>query len=101
MPGDGVGDEHLAVLVPVVSPGIGKAVAEYFKHLPRRMKAPDAAINGYTLLFGRSWRADPAGTRSPTAAIEPAVEPPPQPVCAVVIVFGRGLEAVEHDLGRT
>src|SRR5207237_9783496 len=71
--GDRVRDEHLAIFVPVVSPGIGKAVAEDFEDFSRGMIAPDATVDRHALLFGASRGANPAGTRGPAAAIEPAI----------------------------
>src|SRR5262249_45623945 len=69
-------DDHLAVFVPVVPPGVGEAVAEDFEYFARRMIAPDSAVDRHALVLRAARRADPARTRSATAAVEPAVESP-------------------------
>ena len=42
---DAVGDEHLAVVVEVEAPGVGRAVGDDLEDLPRRVVAPDAAVD--------------------------------------------------------
>ncbi len=98
---DGVDEERFAVGVPVVAPGIGRAVGDGLESFALRMKAPEAAAQGNALLGGCAGHANLAGTRAAAASIEPAVRPPFQAVGEVVIHRVHGIETVENDLFRT
>ena len=58
---DRVDEEPLAERVPVVAPGIGRAVGEHLEPLPQGMIAPEAAADGDALAL----RACPAGRPAP------------------------------------
>ncbi len=73
---DRVDEEQLAERVPVVAPGVGRAVGEDLEALAARVIAPEAAADGHAERFGRAGRADLARRRRPAAAIEPAVGAP-------------------------
>ena len=96
---DGVDEEQFAVLVPVVPPWVGGAVAEDFDDFAPRMVAKNSTLHRLAICLGGPWFSDIAGARVAAAPIEPTVWSPAQAVGeVVVIVFGDG-EAVEHDLG--
>src|SRR5262249_41987804 len=77
---DTVGDEQLAVLVPVQAPGVGGARGHQFEGLARRVVAPYAAVQGRAFLLWRARRADQGLRLDAVAAIQPAVGSPGQAV---------------------
>ena len=95
---DGIDKKALAPGIPVMSPGVGSAVAEWFKNLAERVVAPDATSqrDGVTrYLVG----APHTGKgRSPRAAIEPAVRPPAQAVGEVVVAIHGHIKPLQHHL---
>ena len=96
---DGVDEEQLAVLVPVVPPGIRRAVADDFDDLAPRMVAPDAALHADALGFRSARLAQVARAGMPTATVEPAVRSPAQAVGEVVVIAFGNREAVESHFG--
>ena len=96
---DAVGDEHLAVIIECDAPGIGAAVGDDLKNAARRVKPPDAAVDGHALRARRAWPADFGIGENPMTAIEPPVRSPGEAVDDVVLGFEA--PAIEHDLGRT
>ena len=97
---DGVREEAVAPGVPVVTPGIGRAVAQGLEPAGPRREPPDAARHRHAI--GRRRAGPPHRGRAggAAAAVEPAVGAEPQPVGEVVVVLRRRVEAVEHDLRR-
>ncbi len=96
---DGVDEEEFAVLVPVVAPGIGGAVAEDLEGFAVGVKAPDATFDGNALFQGRAGLSDVARTRATAATVKPTVGSPAEAIGeVVVVVFGDG-EAIEDDFG--
>ena len=92
-----VGDEHLAVVVEVEAPGVGRAVGDGLEDLPGRVIAPDAAVDrrrasssGVPGLPTREFDEDAV------AAVEPAVGAPGQGVEHVVL----GLDAPSRRARR-
>src|SRR5262249_18822231 len=92
---DAVGDEQLAVLVPVQAPGVGGAPGDHLDLPARRVVAPDAAVHGGPLLGGGAGRADAGLRLDAVEAVQPAVGAPGQAVDDVVL--GLQVEAVEVD----
>ena len=98
---DRVAEKQLSLGVPVVPPGVARAVAENFDAVLFQRVPPDAAFEGDPLLVRRAGLTDAAGTGTSTTAVQPAVRPPLQAVGEVVIVgLGDG-EAVQDDLRLT
>ena len=97
---DRVDEEQLAERVPVVAPGIGRAVGEDFESFAIGMVPPDSAAERHAQGFGRARGADLPGRRCPAAPIQPAVGPPSEAIGKRVIVLGGNREAVEHNFGR-
>ena len=96
---DSVDVEKFAVFIPIVSPGIGRAVGEDFEGLAVGMKTPDASLDRNALGFGRPGNADIAGAGSSAAAVKPAIGAPAEAVGKVVVVVLGDGEAIEDDFG--
>ena len=71
--------------------------------LKRRLNviAPDAAFQGNPRVSWAARRTDFARARTATTTIQPAIGTPSQTVGEVVVVVGRHLEPIQHDVGRT
>jgi hypothetical protein len=96
---DAVADEALPEIVPVDSPGIGRAVGERLPHVPHRMIAIHAAVEAHPLFVGRAGFADHRPVGPPVRAVKPAVGSPGEGVGQVVGV-GVVAEAVEQHFRR-
>src|SRR5207249_6998163 len=70
---DAVGDEQLAALVPVDSPGVGRAVGIDLELMSHRMIAPHAAANRLPPLGWSAGFTDERRRGDAVAAVEPAV----------------------------
>src|SRR5262249_32149897 len=90
--------EHFAAGVEIEAPGIGRAPGEDFEDLLGRMIAPDAAVEGNSLVVGRSRLADFRRGQDAVATIEPTVRPPDERVEDVVLRVQA--PAVEQDFRR-
>ena len=77
---DGVDEEEFAVLVPVVTPGVGGAVAEDFEGFACGVEAPNAATEGDAFRFGRAREADIPRAGATATAVEPAIGSPAEAV---------------------
>jgi hypothetical protein len=95
---DGVDKKEFAVFIPVVSPGIGGAVAEDFDGFAGGMEAPDAALDGDALVLGGAGLADLAGAGAAAATVEPAAGSEAETVGEVVVVVLSDGETIEDDL---
>src|SRR4030095_10279936 len=100
MPVHRVGEEHLAVPVPIAAPGMGGPMTKRFENLSLRMIAPDSTRDRNALFIRSSGRADKPRRRCSASSVEPAIWSPTQTIGKVVIVFRRHREAVEHHFGR-
>ena len=96
---DGVDEEHLAVLIPIMAPRVGGAMREYLDDLFLGVITPDAAFHWHTLIVRRAGNAELAGARVTAATVEPAIRAKAQAVGEVVVVVLRNREAIEHDFG--
>src|SRR5207244_1041929 len=77
------------------APGIGGAVTDDLEDLTCRLIAPDAAVNPYAFIVGRSGRADLRVRDDSVTAIQPTVRPPGE---AIDDIMSRvGAETVEHN----
>ena len=82
----GIDEKPFAMLVPVVPPGICRAMHNNLKKIPLGMVAPDPSPQRNPILIHRPRHTYIARTRSPTPSIKPPVRPPPQSICKVMIV---------------
>src|SRR4030095_13258085 len=71
-----VGEEWLAVFVPIESPGIGGAVGDDFENFSDRVITPDRAVEENTIFVGRAGLADERVLENAVTAIKPAVRSP-------------------------
>ena len=97
---DRVDEEAVAEGVPVMAPGVRRAVTESLKTARTRRVSPDAPLEPHAILGGGPRRTDAAGAGATAAAVEPAFGAETQAVGEVVVVFGRNLEPVEDHLCR-
>ena len=58
MADDGVDHEQVAILIPVMAPGVGAAVGHGFQNFKRRVVAPDGAVHPHSLVCRRAGCAD-------------------------------------------
>ena len=84
-----IGDEHLAVVVEIEPPGIGRAVGHRLDHLVVGMIPPHAAVDFHPLV-GSAVPGMPISEfdRMPLQAVQPAVRTPGQAVEDVVRRLG-------------
>src|SRR5439155_26950606 len=73
MPDDIIRKERLAIVVPIQSPGIRRAVGDHFEEMPCRMITPNAATEPSALALRSAGPADQRGRSDAMAAIEPPV----------------------------
>ena len=92
------GDEELAVLVVVQSPGIAGTMGEDFELMAHGMVAPDAAVERRAFAVGRAGLADVGIGEDALAAVEPAIGTPDEAVQGFVGVLRA--PAIEEDFGR-
>ena len=98
---DGRVEEVLAVLVPVLAPGIDRAGAQHLDDLRHGVIPEDRSANQRALRLWRAGRAEHVHVAVTHAAVDPAVDAEPQTVRARVLVGAGGREAVEHHLRGT
>ena len=99
VPNDGVDEKELPVLVPIMSPRIGRAVADDIKPPRNRKIAENAAVDARALFLGRTRSTDIRTGENAVPPVKPIVRPPLEPVDDVMpnlVVF----EAIEHHLRR-
>ena len=94
---DGVDEKELPVLVPIMSPRIGRAVADDIKPPRNRMIAENAAVDARALFLGRTRSTDIRTGENAVPPVKPAVRPPLQPVDDVV-THAVVVETVEQHL---
>ena len=100
MAGDRIDEKHLSIRVPIVSPGICRAVGEDLDEAFVRVIAPDPALHRDALFGGSAWHSEITRTGMTAPPVEPAIRRETETVGEVVIVrLGHG-ESVEHHLGR-
>src|SRR4051794_6148498 len=98
---DGVDEECLAKLIPIVSPRIHGSMTNHLHNLTLRMVSPDPATNRNSLsrtAIGQTQFARRGTTATP---VKPPVRPPAQAVGEIVIVIVRHLEPVQDHLHRS
>ena len=85
---DARGDEPLAMLVVIETPGIAGAMREDLKLMAHRMIAPDTGIDGLAMVIGGAGLANAAVREDAVAAVEPAVWAPNEAVERFVGILG-------------
>ena len=85
------------MLVPVVSPRIGRALGDNIKCLGHRMITEDATVHLHPIRSRSTRLADVGGGQDSVTPIQPAVWSPAQTVDDVV-PYAVAVEAVEHNL---
>ena len=93
----GVDKKQLPMLVPVVSPRIGRALGDNIKCLGHRMITEDATVHLHPIRSRSTRLADVGGGQDSVTPIQPAVRSPAQTVDDVV-PHAVAVEAVEHHL---
>ena len=96
---DGVDEEELAVLIPVVPPGICAALADDLEEFFRGMITPDGAIQFCARAIRRARFADGGSRLDAMASVEPAVGPPFEAV-QDIMTNDVVIPAVEQDFRR-
>jgi hypothetical protein len=97
---DGVDEKPLAAVIPVVAPGIGRAVADRLENALLRMVAPHAATERHALARRAARGTDLPRRARAAAAVEPAVRSPGEPVGERVVAGWRDGESVEDGVRR-
>ena len=96
---DAVRDEHLAEIVPVEAPRVGRARGVEFEDLLGGVVAPDAAIECDAILVRRARLADASLGLNAVATVKPAVRPPAERVEDVVLRV-LDIPPIEYHFGR-
>src|SRR5262249_19888236 len=81
---DSIDEKHLAVVVVVETPGVGRALSDDFEDLAGGMIAPDATVDRYALRDRGTGLADERRRQNSMPAVEPAIGAPFQAVDDVV-----------------
>ena len=72
----GVDEKHLAMVIPVHAPRIGRTLCHDFKRFARRMISPDPTVDLGTFNMGHFRRTDMRRRRYPVSTVQPAVRAP-------------------------
>ena len=92
-----IGKHHLAKVVVVKPPWIGRAASHHLESPCDRMYPPDRTVDHRAVLIGRAWNANATRSRDSMPTIEPTVRAPSQSVDDVVPHF-LGVEAIQDRL---
>lgn len=95
---DGVDEEEIVQVVPVVAPRVGRAVTKHFESAGAGVETPDASVEGNARCVWGAGSANAAGARAAASPVEPAVRPEADSVCKVVVAVAGDGEAVENGL---
>ncbi|MBI4624836.1 MAG: hypothetical protein HY736_16675 [Verrucomicrobia bacterium] len=96
----GVDEKKLTHRVPIMPIGIGRAGAEHLDDFALRVVAPQRAPQRHARVIRCAGRADFPDTGGSAPAVKPAVGTEAKSVRDGVMVLGRDVETIEHDLGR-
>ncbi len=99
VPVDGVDEEEVVQVVPIVAPGVGRAVTKHFESAGASVETPDASVEGNARCVGGAGSANAARARAAASPVEPAVRSEADSVCKVVMAVAGDGEAVENGLG--